>query len=170
MDIGITKMSSKGQIVIPQDMRENFAEGDKLIVIRDEDRLVLRKASKLDSQFLEDLEFAKRSDEAYDRIQKGEGIEMDFDEFIEEMKKWWEQLRIIFDNYYKKKFDKINNKELKLKIIKQILKLKENPELGKPMRYSRKGSRELYISPFRLSYLYLEDKIKILDLYHKDEQ
>lgn len=81
-------MSSKGQIVIPQDMRENFAEGDKLIVIRDEDRLVLRKASKLDSQFLEDLEFAKRSDEAYDRIQKGEGIEMDFDEFIEEMKKW----------------------------------------------------------------------------------
>jgi len=79
-------------------------------------------------------------------------------------------LRIIFDNYYKKKFDKINNKELKLKIIKQILKLKENPELGKPMRYSRKGSRELYISPFRLSYLYLEDKIKILDLYHKDEQ
>jgi len=88
MDIGITKMSSKGQIVIPQDMRENFAEGDKLIVIRDEDRLVLRKASKLDSQFLEDLEFAKRSDEAYDRIQKGEGIEMDFDEFIEEMKKW----------------------------------------------------------------------------------
>lgn len=79
-------------------------------------------------------------------------------------------MRIIFDNYYKKKFDKINNKELKLKIIKQILKLKENPELGKPMRYSRKGSRELYISPFRLSYLYLEDKIKILDLYHKDEQ
>jgi AbrB family looped-hinge helix DNA binding protein len=80
-------MSSKGQVVIPQDMRDGFAEGDKLIVIRDEDRLVLRKASELDKQFLEDLEFAKRSDEAYERIQKGEGIEMDFDDFIEEMKK-----------------------------------------------------------------------------------
>jgi AbrB family looped-hinge helix DNA binding protein len=88
LDIGITKMSSKGQVVIPQDMRDGFAEGDKLIVIRDEDRLVLRKASELDKQFLEDLEFAKRSDEAYERIQKGEGIEMDFDDFIEEMKKW----------------------------------------------------------------------------------
>ena len=40
------------------------------------------------------------------------------------------------------------------------------------MRYARKGTRELYISPFRLSYLYLkeEDKIIILDLYHKDGQ
>ena len=33
-------------------------------------------------------------------------------------------------------------------------------------------SRELYIKPFRLSYSYLkeENKIKILDLYHKDKQ
>jgi len=52
------------------------------------------------------------------------------------------------------------------------MKLKMNPELGKPMRYSRKGTREVYISPFRLSYFYLkeEDKLIILDLYHKDKQ
>ena len=33
-NINITKMSSKGQVVIPQEMREGFAEGDKLIVIK----------------------------------------------------------------------------------------------------------------------------------------
>ncbi|MDD3175528.1 MAG: AbrB/MazE/SpoVT family DNA-binding domain-containing protein [Candidatus Nanoarchaeia archaeon] len=81
-------MSSKGQVVIPQDMRDGFTEGDKLIVIRDEDKLVLRKASELDKQFLEDLEFAKRSDEAYERIKSGEGITMNFDDFIKEIKKW----------------------------------------------------------------------------------
>ena len=75
-----------------------------------------------------------------------------------------------FDLSFQKAFSKIKDPVLKEKIIKQIAKLKENPELGKPMRYSRKGTRELYVSPFRLSYLYIKDKIAILDLYHKDEQ
>jgi mRNA-degrading endonuclease RelE of RelBE toxin-antitoxin system len=58
--------------------------------------------------------------------------------------------------------------ELKIK-SKKIL---ENPEIGKPMRYIRKGTKELYIGSFRLSYAYLKDENKIifLDLYHKDEQ
>nr|AAU82856.1 hypothetical protein GZ1D1_43 [uncultured archaeon GZfos1D1] len=40
------------------------------------------------------------------------------------------------------------------------------------MKYARKGTRELYVGSFRLSYAYLkdEDKIIFLDLYHKDEQ
>lgn len=77
-----------------------------------------------------------------------------------------------FEQEFQKRFSKIQSFSLKEKIIKQFLKLKENPESGKPMRYSRKGTRELYIHPFRLSYLYIEedDKIVILDLYHKDEQ
>jgi hypothetical protein len=40
------------------------------------------------------------------------------------------------------------------------------------MRYTRKGTREVYIAPFRLAYEYLkiEDRIIFLKLYHKDEQ
>ena len=47
-----------------------------------------------------------------------------------------------------------------------------NPEVGKPMKYVRKGTREVYIGSFRLSYAYIneENKIIFLDLYHKDEQ
>ena len=61
---------------------------------------------------------------------------------------------------------------LKLKVKKKILKIIDYPEIGKPMRYSRKGTREVYISPFRLSYLFIknEEKIIFLDLYHKNEQ
>jgi putative component of toxin-antitoxin plasmid stabilization module len=69
-------------------------------------------------------------------------------------------------------FSKIKDSLMKIKIRKQIEKIKLNPEIGKPMRYLRKGTRELYIKPFRLSYIYLIEKnmIYIMDLYHKKEQ
>ena len=77
-----------------------------------------------------------------------------------------------FNSDFQKSFSKIKDSTLKERIIKQIEKLKENPELGKPMRYVRKGTRELYVSPFRFSYIYVKEqnKIIILDLYYKDEQ
>ncbi len=71
-----------------------------------------------------------------------------------------------------KKIEKIKDNGLKEKVKKQIAKIVESPEIGKPMMYSRKGTRELYVKPFRLSYAYLkqENKLIFLDLYHKDEQ
>lgn len=67
---------------------------------------------------------------------------------------------------------KIKDRVLKERIEKQIIKIIQNPEIGKLMMHARKGTRELYVSPFRLSYSYInkEDKIILLDLYHKDEQ
>jgi mRNA-degrading endonuclease RelE of RelBE toxin-antitoxin system len=67
---------------------------------------------------------------------------------------------------------KIKDNSLKEKLKRQIRKIVENPEAGKPMRFSRKGTREVYVAPFRLSYAYLqeEDRLVLLDLYHKDEQ
>mgnify|MGYP001559717056 CR=1 FL=1 len=88
MEIDITKMSSKGQVVIPFDLRKGFKEGDKLIVIKSGDKLILKKAGDVDENFKEDFEFARRTEEAYKKIDRGEYIEMDFDEFVEEMKKW----------------------------------------------------------------------------------
>ena len=77
---------------------------------------------------------------------------------------------VIFDPSFKKDFKKIKDKAIKNKIIKQLSKLKDNPDIGKPMKYSRKGTRELYIPPFRLSYMYKKETIFILALYHKDLQ
>lgn len=77
-----------------------------------------------------------------------------------------------FDPLFKKRVKKIKNLALKTRLKKQIEKIIGNPEIGKPMRYERKGTRELYMPPFRLSYAYLEDENKILflNLYHKDLQ
>lgn len=81
-------------------------------------------------------------------------------------------VKVIFEERFKHIFSRIKDNSLKEKIIKQIEKIKINPDVGKPMRYNRKGTRELYISPYRLSYYYLagKDIIYMLDLYHKKEQ
>ena len=79
-------------------------------------------------------------------------------------------VKVILDPYFRKNFKKIKNRLTKDKIMKQILKIRDNPEIGKPMRHDRRGTRELYISPFRLSYKLEGNIVYILNLYHKDEQ
>ena len=71
-----------------------------------------------------------------------------------------------------KTISKIKDYAMKEKIKKQIKRIVENPEIGKPMRYSRKGTRELHIGSYRLAYAYFKDEEKLifLDLYHKDHQ
>jgi mRNA-degrading endonuclease RelE of RelBE toxin-antitoxin system len=76
-----------------------------------------------------------------------------------------------YDPEFLRLLGKLDN-SIKERVKKQILKIIENPEIGKPMRYTRKDTREVYIPPFRLSYTYIkhEDKIVFFELYHKDEQ
>ena len=88
VQIDVTKLSSKGQVVIPLDMRKGFEVGEKLIVIREGDTILLKKAGKLDENFKEDLEFARRTEEAYKRIEVGEYISVDSENLFEEMMKW----------------------------------------------------------------------------------
>ena len=81
-------------------------------------------------------------------------------------------LEIKYEPDFLKIIEKIKDNTTKDKVKKQIVKIINPPEIGKPMRYDRKGTREMYISPYRLSYAYLkeENKIIFMDLYHKDKQ
>lgn len=88
MDIAITKMSSKGQIVIPQEMRGAFKEGDKIVIMQNGDHIIMKKADKFSKQLEEDLIFAKRTEAAIRRIEHGKGVTMEFEDFIKEVKKW----------------------------------------------------------------------------------
>jgi len=88
MDIAITKMSSKGQVVIPSKMREDISEGDKLIIIKSNHQIIMKKASELGKKLKEDLEFARRTEEAYKRYEKGEFTSSSVKDFLREIKKW----------------------------------------------------------------------------------
>ena len=88
MEFDITRLSSKGQIVIPSELRKGFKEGEKLMIIRNNNQIILKKATDMDEKLKEDLEFAKRTEEAYKRHERGDSITMSAEEFLKEMKKW----------------------------------------------------------------------------------
>jgi len=88
VEVNMTTVSAKGQVVIPQNFRDDFKEGDKLLVIKSEGRLIMKKATEFDEQLKEDLEFAKKTEEAWKAYDRGEFKTMEFDDFIEKMKKW----------------------------------------------------------------------------------
>ncbi|MFH1399255.1 MAG: AbrB/MazE/SpoVT family DNA-binding domain-containing protein [Candidatus Woesearchaeota archaeon] len=88
MEIALTKLSSKGQIVIPVEMRTDLKQGDKLLVIKGENQLIIKKASKLEEKLAEDLEFAMRTEQRLKEYEAGKFTTMDFKEFIKELDKW----------------------------------------------------------------------------------
>ena len=79
-------------------------------------------------------------------------------------------VKIFYDKEFKKAVKKIKDSSIKEQVKKQIKKIVETPEIGKPMRFARKGTREVYIKPFRIPYAYFDDKILFLAIYHKDKQ
>lgn len=90
MDIAITRMSSKGQVVIPVEMRKNFPKGEKLVILSTADSIQLKKASTMSKKILEDIEFAKRTNAALERYEKNPKSfkRMSAEAFLEEIKKW----------------------------------------------------------------------------------
>ncbi|MBS3111751.1 AbrB/MazE/SpoVT family DNA-binding domain-containing protein [Candidatus Woesearchaeota archaeon] len=88
MEIAMTKMSSKGQVVIPTDMRGDIREGDKIVIIKNNHQIIMKKATNLDKNLAEDLVFAKRTEEALKRYEKGEFKQMESKDFLKELAKW----------------------------------------------------------------------------------
>lgn len=86
-NISITRISSKGQVVIPQEMREDLKEGDKLVIMKNNDQIILKKVDDFSETLEEDLEFAKRTEEAWKRYEKGEFKKLPMDEFLRELEK-----------------------------------------------------------------------------------
>jgi len=77
---------------------------------------------------------------------------------------------VAYDVSFEKTIKKIRDTKTKQRLKQQIIRIIGDPEIGKPMRYARKNTWEVYIPPFRLSYCYdiKEDLLIFLDLYHKD--
>jgi len=88
VEMEITRMSSKGQVVIPSNFRKHIKEGDTLIVLKNNDQIILKPASAMDKQLAEDIEFAKRTEEAWKEIEEGKGVRMNVVDFLKEMKNW----------------------------------------------------------------------------------
>jgi len=90
-DVGIpelTRVSSKGQIVIPTDIRKKFniKEGNVFAVASKKDMIVLKK---LDAKMnAEDLRTLKLLEDAWEDIEKGRYKVYSKEAFFKELKKW----------------------------------------------------------------------------------
>ncbi len=88
LEYDITKLSTKGQIVVPSLLRRDLKVGEKFLVIRNKDSIIFRRLNGIDKKLKEDLDFAKKTDEALLRYEKGEFKKKNAKDFLEELEKW----------------------------------------------------------------------------------
>ena len=62
---------------------------------------------------------------------------------------------------------KIKDGRIKERVKKQIEKIINNNEVGKPLRFDLKGERIIYIKPFRLIYSVMDRKLYLLRFEHR---
>ena len=96
INIAITKLSSRGQIVIPSEMRDNVSEGEKPVTIKNGERLILKKVSDLGKNFGEDIAFARNL----------------FLDLLTNFLKNWKMLEVEHESNFKK-IHRIKNKSIK---------------------------------------------------------
>ena len=88
MDIAITVMSSKGQVVIPASMRSDLPEGEKILIIREGERLILKPLTYIKPALRDDIIFAEKTEKAFEEYSKGTFIRKKAGDFIAEMDSW----------------------------------------------------------------------------------
>jgi len=88
MDVGITRVSSKGQIVIPSSMRNNLSEGEELLIIRESGRYIIKRLDELKPALKDDILFAGKTEEAFSEYRKGSYKRKETDAFLDELASW----------------------------------------------------------------------------------
>lgn len=76
-------------------------------------------------------------------------------------------VEVIWTDNFAEGVKKIRDGAVKERIKKQIAKIINNPNLGKPLRFELKGERTVYIKPYRLVYSVIGDVIYLLRFEHR---
>ena len=78
-------------------------------------------------------------------------------------------MRIIAAETFRCAVSKIKDAKVHEQIAKQIRKISENPEIGKPLRYDLKGTRSVRVHPFRIIYAVKNNSIYLLNFEHRKD-
>ena len=70
-------------------------------------------------------------------------------------------VKVLWTQKIEQDFKHVKDPLTKERLFKQIAKIAERPEIGKPLKYTLKGERTIYIRPYRLIYA-LEGETQIL--------
>ncbi|HEV2120520.1 MAG TPA: type II toxin-antitoxin system RelE/ParE family toxin [Candidatus Bathyarchaeia archaeon] len=76
---------------------------------------------------------------------------------------------IVYTQKFERDVRKTRDNLVKDRLRKQIEKIAENPESGKPLRYGLKGEWTARIPPYRLIYAVQGDRLILLRFGHRKE-
>lgn len=82
MEFAIAKVSTKGQIVIPTSLRKNIMAGDEFLIVKDEDRIVMKNVKSLAADIKDDMLFAQKVDIAWTEYDKGKFVKKSKEDFL----------------------------------------------------------------------------------------
>ena len=94
MDMDITKMGERGQVVIPLDMRNHLKlkTGMKILVIEENGKLIFQPTNKIKKNIAErireDIIDSRIAEKRLKEMESGEFIRQDSDEFLKELEEW----------------------------------------------------------------------------------
>jgi addiction module RelE/StbE family toxin len=74
---------------------------------------------------------------------------------------------IVYTQKFERDVKKLRDGLLKERLEKQIRKIADGPEAGKPLRYGLKGEWTVRIAPYRLIYTVQGDRLILLRLEHR---
>ena len=83
--MNITKLSTKGQIVIPEEIRRDIETGTAFIVSRQNDLIVLKPVDGLTKQEIQEM---KELDKIWKDIDSGECESYTVTEFFDKLTEW----------------------------------------------------------------------------------
>lgn len=81
----ITKLSTKGQVVIPESLRKNMSSGTAFVVSKQNDLIVLKRIDGLTKQEMKEM---KELDKIWKEIDSGKCESYTEKEFFKRMKEW----------------------------------------------------------------------------------
>ena len=92
MDINVSKLGERGQIVIPQEIRERLKmqQGEKFLVISENEDIIFRPIKKVKSlqQLEEDIIDMQIAKKRWKEIEEGKKIISSKKDFLKEMESW----------------------------------------------------------------------------------
>ena len=81
----VTKLSTKGQVVIPEEVRKDIEVGTAFTVTKKDDLIILKKIEGLNDEEKKELEELNK---IWKEIDEGKGITFTKEEFLKEMDAW----------------------------------------------------------------------------------
>lgn len=81
----ITKLSTKGQIVIPESLRKGLQTGTPFVVSRQKDLIILKEVKDFTKKEMEEI---KELDKIWKEIDSGKCESYTEEEFFKKMKEW----------------------------------------------------------------------------------